>query len=165
MPLPVMVWIGFSFLYCYTILLIFVIVGLVFSPVFVSIQLSFVRPHPVISIGRVWKSNPVTTVFVGWQKFRFYEIIFFARFNLYQTGIPFFAFLLRVFPSFTWREQFITQPPVANPPLLTSWVKNNRKKKTKDIKLVETVVITEGYGVRSTTIEGQNVLLQRCALR
>ena len=84
------------------ILLIFFIVRLVISPVFVSIriQLSSVRPHPVTFVVRIRKSNPVTTVFVGRQKLRFYEIIFFTRFNLYQSGIPFFAFLIRVFPSF-----------------------------------------------------------------
>ena len=69
---------------------------------------------------QVRKPNPVFFLFVGRQKFRFYEIIFFTRFNLYQTGMPFFAFLLRVFPSFRRRKQFITRLPVANPPLLTS---------------------------------------------
>ena len=121
-----MVWIGFSYLYCYTILLIFVIVGLVISPVFVSIRIQFssVRPHPVIFIGRVWKSNPVTTVISGRQKLRFYEIIFFKRFNLYQSGLAFFTFLLCLSPTQSWwRNQFITWRPVANPILLTSWIK------------------------------------------
>ena len=124
-PLPVMVWIGAYPYYYHTILVTVVIVRLVTSPVFVPIQIqwSSVRPLPVIFIVRVRKPNPVIFLFVGRQKFRFYEIIFFTRCNLYQTGMPFFAFLLRVFPSFRRRKQFITRLAVANPPLLTSWVK------------------------------------------
>ena len=125
-PHPVIVWIGFSSYY-HTILVLIVIVRLLVSPVFVSMhrtQPSSVRPHPVTFFGRVRKSNPVIIVSVGRQNIRFYEIIFFTRVNLYQISMPFFAFLLGVFPcQLRCRKQFITERPVANPPLLTSWVK------------------------------------------
>ena len=141
-PLPVMVWIGAYPYYYHTILFTVVIVRFVTSPVFVPIQIqsSSVRPLPVIFIVRVRKPNPVIFLFVGRQKFRFYEIIFFTRFNLYQTGMPFFAFLLRVFPSFRWR---ITRLPFANPPLLTSWVKKQQKKENQRQNLLK-LVITKG---------------------
>ena len=68
---------------------------------------------------------------------------FLTRFNLYQSGLAFFTFLLCLSPTqFWWRNQFITWRPVANPPLLTSWVKKQQKKENHYLKLV----ITEGYG-------------------
>ena len=136
-PLSVIEWIFVHHYYLYTVLIIIVIVRFVTYPVFVpiQIQLSSVRPLPVIFIVRVRKSNPVIILFVDGQNFRFYEIIFFTRVNLYQSGMPFFAFLLCVFPSFRWRKKFITRRPVANPTLLTSWVKKQQKKENQWLKI------------------------------